>query len=856
MVQSSDSKSAPLRGDSSESDSPISMRKDLTKILTQTQEPNSLRLREFVLITGFTLRQAFLPCPCSRSKTVHRGDSVIEWRSVFVVILMAFCYVCYEFAANAIMWAVQGFMLCVLTERESLRPNDIQGFRTEYYYCIFPGIFLLGLVILQSLLDAMKKFLAGFLGLRMRRALTMRLTLDYYRSTASTTGGGDGETNRRPSNFLTHLSTVDHRLVEDTRLFCNLLPDFLVSCCVLPVATGYYTYKLLQQWVPYVCLSLYVYWLLAGVLFAVYLSRKTVGPRLEQQRFEGELRHFHARQRIYKEEIALLRDFSESSTAESSHPAANERCSHVAPTRSAAASGRLTSFRSDSERAVSLLEVTLANQWKLICVQQGWLSLLSSVFAYVGTPICYIFVGVAFLRSAESRTETDATSRYRIVSAGVFGAMMLLNKFTEIVNLSSNFTDLCGYSARVCAMREAFDADAEKGVGVSSSTIAEENCHHDGKKNVEMVTINMTPQKCQTKDMSSPTTMAVSAGYSSQSSSSRFRKEHFDPNESVHALHTSGSLNILGSREHEMNAPSSEGGGSCRKTREIILSVRHLCAEVVSSGSSNALFDDVTFDVVLGRHLMVLGDSGCGKTTILRALVGLEDVAGASAESSDLLGGVDDKRNAGVRVTGKVARRADVKIFVLSQVPYIFKGTLAENVFYGIQDLDSDRIRSRFAEYTQKLKLHRCVFERHLSGRLVAPPAMSNVSNSVVTSLSGDGTDVLDRLLADHAAGVERDWAQVLSPGERQRVAVLRLVMHIWFRKWDGVTIGDAGGKQCVLVLIDEGTSHLDADCEQRVYELLTEIIEGSEGSGSIVSFGHRAAALRKFHHSTLSISC
>lgn len=54
------------------------------------------------------------------------------------------------------------------------------------------------------------------------------------------------------------------------------------------------------------------------------------------------------------------------------------------------------------------------------------------------------------------------------------------------------------------------------------------------------------------------------------------------------------------------------------------LSVRNLC----KSYDGKVVFKDLSFDLMEGEFLSILGASGCGKTTLLRILIGLEKADG------------------------------------------------------------------------------------------------------------------------------------------------------------------------------------------------------------------------------------
>jgi putative ATP-binding cassette transporter len=78
----------------------------------------------------------------------------------------------------------------------------------------------------------------------------------------------------------------------------------------------------------------------------------------------------------------------------------------------------------------------------------------------------------------------------------------------------------------------------------------------------------------------------------------------------------------------------------------------------------------------------------------------------------------------------------------------------------------------------------------------------------------------------------EQHWAQMLSPGEQQRVAFARIFLHR--PHW---------------VFLDEATSSLDEASEARLYRLLNEKLPGS----TVVSIGHRAT-LGEFHGRRMAV--
>jgi phospholipid/cholesterol/gamma-HCH transport system ATP-binding protein len=101
----------------------------------------------------------------------------------------------------------------------------------------------------------------------------------------------------------------------------------------------------------------------------------------------------------------------------------------------------------------------------------------------------------------------------------------------------------------------------------------------------------------------------------------------------------------------------------------------------------NTIFDRVSFTVNPGEILVILGGSGCGKSTMLKHLIGLYQPASGQVLINGVNINTDDDR---------VLRRVRMDLGVLFQSGALFGSmTLAENVALPLQeytDLDADTV--------------------------------------------------------------------------------------------------------------------------------------------------------------------
>ena len=163
-----------------------------------------------------------------------------------------------------------------------------------------------------------------------------------------------------------------------------------------------------------------------------------------------------------------------------------------------------------------------------------------------------------------------------------------------------------------------------------------------------------------------------------------------------------------------------------------------------------------------------MGASGCGKSSLLRAIAGLW--------------------NSG---TGAIYRPSLSQIFFLPQKPYMILGTLRSQLAYPHDDLD------------------------------IPEPELINALKEVNLPNLIERSGGLD---------VEKDWDEVLSLGEQQRLAFARILIN-----------------KPRYVILDEATSALDIQNEASLYQHLIE------NQITFVSVGHRPTLLN-YHHYVLEI--
>ncbi|GIL93564.1 hypothetical protein Vretimale_11706 [Volvox reticuliferus] len=211
----------------------------------------------------------------------------------------------------------------------------------------------------------------------------------------------------------------------------------------------------------------------------------------------------------------------------------------------------------------------------------------------------------------------------------------------------------------------------------------------------------------------------------------------------------------------------------------------------LDSPDGTPLIRELSFEVLPGKSVLLMGPNGCGKSSLFRVLAGLWPLQ-----------------------AGEITTPAKGKMFYLSQRPYLVTGTLRDQILY------PNPPRSVWRGATPAEHSH-FVSE---SGWVPPSPA-AELDSSLEACLR---SVELEYLLARHGWDAVHNWNEVLSGGEKQRLAMARLLYH-----------------KPQYAVLDECTSAVSADGELRLYS------ECLRAGVTFLSIAHRPA-LKRFHSAVI----
>lgn len=216
-----------------------------------------------------------------------------------------------------------------------------------------------------------------------------------------------------------------------------------------------------------------------------------------------------------------------------------------------------------------------------------------------------------------------------------------------------------------------------------------------------------------------------------------------------------------------------EEGQTGKRKIDVKGEIRFEHVEFQYADAINPVFSNVSFVVKPGETIAFVGSSGAGKTTILNLIIGFA----RAAKGKIYIDGVDM-----CDIDLKSYRE---HLAVVPQNSILFSGTIRENITYGLDDVDEDKL-------------------------------MEAVQASNLTELVESMPDGLETRISEHGGN--------LSGGQRQRISIARAFV-----------------RNPRILILDEATSALDAISEHQI----KEAIENLSRTRTTLIVAHRLSTIK-----------
>ena len=200
---------------------------------------------------------------------------------------------------------------------------------------------------------------------------------------------------------------------------------------------------------------------------------------------------------------------------------------------------------------------------------------------------------------------------------------------------------------------------------------------------------------------------------------------------------------------------------------------RDVCFSYDEAEALEPLLKNINLVVQPGEMIGLVGASGSGKTTLVNLLLRFYDPT-----SGQILIDGHDLRDVKLRCLRE-------QMAVVLQEPYLFKGTIAENIAYGRPDATREQI--------------------------IEAARAANAHNFIIKFPDGYDTEVGER-------------GGRLSGGERQRVSIARALLN-----------------DPRILILDEATASVDTETEKQIQEALEQLMKGR----TCFAIAHRLSTLR-----------